>query len=221
MSGRAPLVFFDVDSTLVTIEGIDVLAGENREIAALTDAAMNGTISMEEVYGRRLEIIRPSRLSIEWLGETYVSSMLTDAAEVVDTLHHKGASVYLITAGIEQAVLPLAEALGIPSHRVRAVRLEFSSDGEYVDFDRRSPLARSGGKELAVRDIRARAQGRAVFIGDGITDAEARSAVDLFIGFGGVRQRDAVRAVSDVYITEPRLSLILPHIFTDPDFRGA
>lgn len=213
MSGRAPLVFFDVDSTLVTIEGIDVLGRGNPEIAALTDAAMNGTISLEEVYGRRLEIIRPSREAIRQLGETYVSSMLADAKEVVRTLHERGAIVYLITAGIEQAVMPLAEALGIPSRRVRAVRLEFTSDGQYMDFDRRSPLSRAGGKELAVRDIRAQAQGRAVLIGDGITDAEARGAVDLFIGFGGVRQRDAVRAVSDVYITEPRLSSILPHVF--------
>lgn len=221
MSGRAPLVFFDVDSTLVTIEGIDMLAGGNPEIAALTDAAMNGTISIEEVYGRRLEIIRPNREVINQLSETYVTSMLADAKEVVGTLHDKGASVYLITAGIEQAVLPLAEALGISSRRVRAVRLEFSPDGRYVDFDRRSPLTRSGGKELAIRDIRAQAQGRAVFIGDGVTDAEARGAVDLFIGFGGVRQRDVVRALSDVYITEPRLSLVLPHIFTEPDFQGA
>lgn len=221
MSSRAPLVFFDVDSTLVTIEGIDVLGAGNPEIVALTEAAMNGTISLEEVYGRRLKIIRPSREAIRRLGETYVRSMLADAAEVVATLHQRGANVYLITAGIEQAVLPLAAALRIPTRRVRAVRLEFSPEGHYVDFDRRSPLARTGGKELAVRDIRAQAQGRAVLIGDGITDAEARGAVDLFIGFGGVRHRDAVRAVSDVYITEPRLSLVLPHIFTEPDFQGA
>jgi len=210
---RAPLVFFDVDSTLVTIEGIDVLAGGNPEIAALTDAAMNGIIAIEEVYGRRLEIIRPSRQAVRQLGETYVSSMVDDAEEVVGTLHERGATVYLITAGIEQAVIPLAKTLGIPPARVRAVRLEFSSDGQYVDFDRRSPLARAGGKEIAVQDIRARSHGRAVFIGDGITDAEARGAVDLFIGFGGVRQRDAVRALSDVYITEPHLSSILPHVF--------
>ena len=35
-------VLFDVDSTLVTIEGIDFLAGGNPEIARLTEAAMNG-----------------------------------------------------------------------------------------------------------------------------------------------------------------------------------
>lgn len=215
MSGSAPLVFFDVDSTLVTIEGVDVLADGNPEIAALTDAAMNGEISLEQVYARRLEIIRPSRSAIDSLAETYVSSMLPDAEAVVRTLQEKGASVYLITAGIEQAVLRLAEALSVPTRNVRAVRLQFSPDGQYLDFDRRSPLSRAGGKEIAVRDIRARSRGRAVFIGDGITDAEAKGAVDLFIGFGGVRQRDAVRALSDVYITEPLLSSILPHVFAE------
>src|SRR4029077_14365220 len=36
------IVFFDVDSTLVSIEGIDELARGNAEVARLTEAAMNG-----------------------------------------------------------------------------------------------------------------------------------------------------------------------------------
>ena len=42
-------VFFDVDSTLVTIEGIDVLARGDSSIAKLTEAAMNGEIPVDEV----------------------------------------------------------------------------------------------------------------------------------------------------------------------------
>ena len=66
-------VFFDVDSTLVTIEGIDVLADGNPEIAKLTDAAMNGEIPLDQVYARRLEMIRPRRCArrrpiITWSG---------------------------------------------------------------------------------------------------------------------------------------------------------
>ena len=61
MTPKYRLVFFDVDSTLVTIEGIDVLAGGNPEVAKLTEAAMNGEIQLDEVYGRRLELIQPTR----------------------------------------------------------------------------------------------------------------------------------------------------------------
>src|SRR5947209_281416 len=192
-------VFFDVDSTLVTIEGIDVLGGGNPEIARLTEAAMNGEIALDDVYARRLEIIRPTRVQVEALGRQYVESLVDGAEEVVATLLQRGHVVHLVTAGIEQAILPLARHLGI--RNVHAVRLFFTDSGDYAGFDRRSLLTRSGGKELVVRAVRARSKGGAVMIGDGASDLEAKSAVDLFIGFGGVTSRAFVRENADVYVT--------------------
>jgi len=205
-------VFFDVDSTLVTIEGIDVLAGGNPEIARLTDAAMNGEIPLDQVYGRRLELIRPHRRDVEALAERYATSLVEGAEETVQTLRDAGVDVHLVTAGIAQAIAPLAWRLHIPDRAVHAVKLMFSPDGAYEDFDRRSFLARSGGKELVVRDVRARSKGGAAFVGDGATDLEAKPAVDLFIGFGGVHTRARVRENADVFIAEPRLTAVLPHL---------
>lgn len=196
---RYRLVFFDVDSTLVTIEGIDVLAGENREIVKLTEAAMNGEIALEEVYARRLEIIRPNRGAIEALARRYRESLVDGAQEVIAELQRNGAIVHLVTAGIEQAIAPLAEHLGV--RNVHAVKLQFDANGEYAGFDRRSFLTRSGGKELVVRDVRARTKGKAAFIGDGVSDLEAKPAVDLFIGFGGVHVRPKVKENAAVYVT--------------------
>ena len=192
-------VFFDVDSTLVTIEGIDVLGEGNPEIARLTEAAMNGEIPLDEVYARRLELIRPTRAAVEALGRRYVDSVVPGAREAVAQLQSAGLQIHLVTAGIEQAVLPLAESLGIAPRAVHAVRLRFDSDGNYEDFDRRSFLARNCGKELVVRDIRARSHGRAALVGDGISDLEAKPAVDLFIGFGGVAVRPKVKENAAVY----------------------
>ncbi len=211
------LAFFDVDSTLVTIEGIDYLAGEREEIAALTEAAMNGRIPLDEVYGRRLDMIRPSLDDVAGLASAYRRALLPDAAEAIGRLKDAGVRVYLVTAGIEQAILPLADSLGIAAQNVRAVRLTFDGRGNYVDFDRRSFLTRTGGKELVVRDVRARSHGRAAFIGDGASDLEARPAVDLFIGFGGVRVRETVRAGADVFITAPSLSAVVPIIIEGRD----
>jgi phosphoserine phosphatase len=194
------LVFFDVDSTLVTIEGIDALGRGNPEIARLTEAAMNGAVPLDQVYARRLEIIRPSRAEVVALGARYCASLTGGAAETVDALQRAGAAVHLVTAGIEQAILPLAAHLGIPQRNVHAVRLQFDANGAYAGFDRRSPLTRAGGKELVVRDVRARAKGRAAFVGDGASDLEAEPAVDLFIGFGGVCTRDVVRENAGVFV---------------------
>jgi len=201
-------VFFDVDSTLVTIEGIDVLADGNPEIANLTDAAMNGEIPLDQVYAKRLEMIRPSKDRVEKLGATYVQSLVDGATETIATLQDNGVIVHLVTAGIEQAIRPLADALNI--RNVHAVKLVFDANGHYKDFDRRSFLSRPGGKELVVRDVRARSHGKAAFIGDGVSDLEAKPAVDLFIGFGGVVVRPRVKENADLYVTN--LRDVLPHL---------
>ncbi len=205
-------VFFDVDSTLVTIEGIDVLANGNPEIVRLTEAAMNGEIALDEVYGRRLEIIRPSRADVEALGKRYTETLVDGAAETIAELQAAGAHVHLVTAGIAQAIAPLAERLNIPARLVHAVPLEFHDDGSYKDFDRRSLLTRTGGKELVVHAILARAKGKSVFVGDGVSDLETKPAVTRFIGFGGVALREKVQANADVYVTEPTLRAVLPYL---------
>jgi phosphoserine phosphatase len=202
--------FFDVDSTLVTIEGIDVLADGNPEIAKLTDAAMNGEIPLDQVYAKRLEMIRPSKDRVDQLGAAYLQSLVDGAAETIATLRENGVIVHLITAGIEQAILPLANSLHLNPRNVHAVKLTFDAVGNYKDFDRRSFLTRPGGKELVVRDIRARSHGKVAFIGDGVSDLEAKPAVDLFIGFGGVVVRPRVKENADLYVTN--LSDVLRHL---------
>jgi phosphoserine phosphatase len=212
MSAAYELAFFDVDSTLVSIEGIDVLGQGHAEVAELTRAAMEGSVPLDEVYARRLEIIRPSRESVERLADEYKASLVAGAAELIDVLHDQGVNIYLVSAGIAQAIVPLAQKLGISISQVRAVALVFDESGQYLDFDRRSLLTRPRGKEIVVRDIRARAHGKAVFIGDGVSDLETKTAVDLFIGYGGVTVRDLVRHGADAYVTDPDLRSLIPTI---------
>jgi phosphoserine phosphatase len=209
---RYRFVFFDVDSTLVTIEGIDELAAGNPEIARLTDAAMNGEIALDEVYGRRLDIIQPTRASVEALGALYVRSLIDGAKETIATLQAAGVDVHLVTAGIAQAIAPLAATLGIAPRAVHAVSLIFDEDGKYSDYDRRSFLAKAGGKELVVRSILARSKGRSAFIGDGVSDLETKPVVSLFIGFGGVQTRPRVKENAEVYVEEPTMRAVLPYL---------
>ncbi|HEX9493507.1 MAG TPA: haloacid dehalogenase, partial [Thermoanaerobaculia bacterium] len=142
MTPKYQLVFFDVDSTLVTIEGIDVLAAGKPEVVKLTEAAMTGEIPLDQVYARRLEMIRPTRDAVTKLMQRYLDSLVAGAEETILALKRAGCVIHLITAGIEQAVVGLAWAFGVKLH---AVRLEFTESGEYKDFDRGSPLTRPGG----------------------------------------------------------------------------
>lgn len=210
-------VFFDVDSTLVTIEGIDELAGGNPEIVRLTEAAMNGAMPVEQVYGKRLEIIRPTRADIDALGLQYTLSLVDGAQETIATLQEGGAEVHLVTAGIAQAIAPLAALLGVPDRSVHAVPLLFDEKGNYAGFDSRSLLARAGGKQLTVHAILARSKGAAAFVGDGVTDLETKSVVDLFVGFGGVHSRPRVKENAEVFVAEPRLTAVLPYLMETSD----
>jgi phosphoserine phosphatase len=95
---------------------------------------------------------------------------------------------------------------------VHAVSLKFDDQGHYDGFDGHSPLTRSGGKEIVVRDVLVRSKGKSAFIGDGVTDLEAKPVVNLFIGFGGVHVRPRVRENAEVYVTEPTLAAVLPYL---------
>ena len=80
------------DSTLSRIEGINELArraGCEAEIASLTEAAMNGDIPLEEIYGKRLDIVRPDKAALAWLAERYVEEMVSGAVETIVTLRRQ------------------------------------------------------------------------------------------------------------------------------------
>jgi phosphoserine phosphatase len=201
-------VVFDCDSTLAAIEGIDELAGEHRaEIRALTDAAMAGDLPLEEVYGRRLEIIRPTRERVEALGREYAAALVPDARETVAALCWLGKDVRILSGGLAPPVEAIARILGLGSGAVAAVGIRFAEDGSYYDYDRGSPLARSGGKPEQIHAWRLPRP--ALLVGDGATDAEARPAVDAFAAYMGVAYRPLVAEAADVVLRDASLAPVL------------
>jgi len=198
---RYQSVVFDCDSTLSTIEGIDEIAAHRKgEIVALTDAAMRGEVALEDVYGRRLALIQPTRGRIEALGRQYVETLVPDARETVRALMDEGVDVRVISGGLLPAVREVARALAVPDDRVAAVDLRFDDAGAYAGFDETSPLARSGGKLEVLRAWGGELARPAMLVGDGATDLEGRPAVDCFVAFAGVVARDAVIAAAEVVV---------------------
>src|SRR5207244_6963780 len=119
-------VVFDWDSTLWEIEGIDELAGMNGvvyEVAEMTRQAMGGAIPFEDVFGRRLELIRPTRKQLEGVGKLYVASLVEDAAASTGALAQLGIEVRLVSGGYKEALVPLAAKLGIAPTRLHANEL--------------------------------------------------------------------------------------------------
>lgn len=213
------VVFFDCDSTLSAIEGIDALAmraGVSAEIASLTQEAMDGRLPLEAVYGARLARTRPGREAVEWLAEHYVEMLVPGAREVVATLTALGKEVHIVSGGIRQAVLGLAEAVGVPAARVHAVDLHWDEAERYLDYDRDSPLARAGGKAAVCAGV-LRDGAAAALVGDGVTDLEAAAAGVYVIGFGGVARRELMARKADSYVPGPNLMALLAVLLADAE----
>jgi phosphoserine phosphatase len=193
-------VVLDVDSTVSGVEGIEWLASRRApdvaaEVARLTTQATEGDITLESVYAKRLERIRPTEAEVAELAHLYERRLAPRAAEVITELRESGIHVVLVSGGIRQAVLPLGLRLGFTPTEVFAVRLAFREDGTYAGFDEQSPLTTTLGKATVVQ--RLYLPRPLLAVGDGITDLAARPAADAFAAFTGFAYRTAVARAAD------------------------
>ena len=221
------LIFFDCDSTLSAIEGVDELArlkGKEWRVSFLTQKAMDGDLDLSEVYGKRLKAIRPTRGQLAEIEQLYWDRMVVDAQEVIAALQFLGKQIFIISGGLAAPVRGFGARLGIGADHVRAVELEFNelsgdwwkyydqnaqTSESYLDYEN-GPLTVSAGKPQIVQELAGGAWGRKLFVGDGVSDLKTRDSVDLFVGFGGVVRREKVENGSDIYVLSPSLAPILP-----------
>jgi phosphoserine phosphatase len=229
------LIFFDCDSTLSSIEGIDELArfkGKEWRVSVLTQKAMDGELDLSAVYGKRLQAIRPTRGQLKAIEERYWETLVPDTVATLDALRALGRQIFIISGGLAEPVRGFGKRLGVPAEHVRAVELEYNElSGEwwryhapdardqqaFLDYEG-SPLTVSSGKPAIVRELLAAyaadggrvAGARTLMIGDGASDLATRGVVDLFIGFGGVVARDKVRHEADVFVSVNSLAPIVP-----------
>jgi phosphoserine phosphatase len=164
---------------------------------------MRGEISVASVFGSRLALVAPSRAEIGKLGQEYIARVQPDARESLGTLADAGVRIVLVSAGLYEAVLPLAHHLGISDADMHAVHVHFTNDGAYAGFDEDSPLTRNEGKAVVVRSLAL--EHSILGVGDGITDLETRMAnppaVDAFAAYTGVVTREEIMSRADYVIS--------------------
>jgi phosphoserine phosphatase len=199
------LLFLDCDSTLCAIEGVDELAAlrgpeVEQQVVDLTNEAMDGTIPIDEIFARRLDLINPSREMCQKVGDMYVEKLSPGVENALSSLRKSGWKPIIISGGFTQVIEPVAEKLGITD--IHAVPLQFNNDGSYCDFDHQAPTARNGGKPDIIRQLTNNQQNQqTVMLGDGVSDWETTPVVDLFIGYGGVVSREKVKSRATAFIT--------------------
>jgi phosphoserine phosphatase len=140
--------------------------------------------------------------------------------------------VFIVSGGLAEGVREFGLWLGLPEENIFAVEVEYNqlagnwwetwkhpagrNLAEAVLAHDGGPLTIGKGKAEIIRSIRRQHRGRVMLIGDGTSDLEASEAVDMFVGFGGVINREKVRAEADVFITTPALAPVLPLALARP-----
>lgn len=206
------LFVFDVDSTLLQVESLDlvieaVLARDNgdgtrrRRLAEITDLGMAGEMDFRQSLEARLELAELKRFEVEAAAKEIVDQATPGIKPLLDKLRTRGHQVYAVSGGFVDLVEPALKSLDFALGEIRANRFTYDDD-TVTGFDRNNPLSRSGGKGPVVSALKIQTGCQpAIMIGDGITDYEAfaEGGADAFIGFGGVRRREAVAEKAPVF----------------------
>lgn len=216
-----PVTLFDCDSTLSSVEGIDELADceeQQQQIAALTDAAMDGKRPLEDVYGQRLAVLQPTRTKMLAVRDRYKAAVVPHSRQLIAALNELNNESWVISGGLDEPVAEFAAWLGFPPNRIRAVCTEFDPlHGEwwkpghavehYASYAT-TGLTTSTGKADIIRQY-VNNDGRKLFVGDGMSDLAAAEAVDLFVAFAGVTSRPGVVDNAPIVITAKSLAPVL------------
>jgi phosphoserine phosphatase len=201
------LVVFDVDSTLIQGEVIEMLAehaGCLDQVRAITEAAMQGELDFEASLRQRVELL--AGLPVTALAEVAEKLPLTRGARTtVRTLKRLGFRLGVVSGGFTPVVQPLADKFGMD--RVAANDLEIVDGkltgkviGDIVDRAGKAAALRRFAEDFNVP------LAQCVAVGDGANDIDMLAAAGLGIAFNA---KPALREVADTALSYPYLDAVL------------
>jgi phosphoserine phosphatase len=203
MSKSKMLVQFDVDSTFIQQEAIELLAakaGVLSEVARITDSAMRGEIDFAQSLIARVQLLEG--LPYAALADVQQEIRLTDGAqELVEKLHSLGHSVSLVSGGFVQVMAPIVKRLSIAYFRANVLEIDNGYltgkiDGQIID---RAAKATALLEFAALSGVNIT---NTVAIGDGANDLDMMDVAGLSIAFNA---KPIVVAAAELSINEPSL----------------
>lgn len=189
-------VLFDVDSTVINRESFEELVklsnpGVLAQIAELSKLAMEGTISFQESFSRRVALAKIDRKSVEIVCNNIEHWLSPGIKDLIGTLQEKGVQVWLISGGLQEVIDRCAEILRIPKSQAHAARLTWdASQIAHVDLNDALSCSKAKGAKL----LQQRFAKPAVMVGDGWTDYEVfkEGVAQHFVAYAEWVQRPQV-----------------------------
>lgn len=207
------LIAFDMDSTLINIECVDEIAdavGRKREVAAITEAAMQGEIAdYKESLRQRVALLRG--VTEVQMNQIYQERMQFNpgAFELVAACKAAGLKVLLVSGGFTHFTDRVAQRLGIDYTRANVLEIENGVlTGRMVDqpwgdicdgAEKRKMLLET----CALLGI---APKQAIAVGDGANDLPMMREAGLSVAF---HAKSAVRELANVSIESGGLDRLL------------
>jgi phosphoserine phosphatase len=201
------LVVFDVDSTLITGEVIEMLAahaGREAEVAEITAAAMRGELDFAESLRER--VLALAGLDAGVIDKVRADLVFTPGARtLIRTLKRMGYRCAIVSGGFTQVTDHLVELLDLDFAAANTLeivdgRLTGRVVGEIVD---RPGKARALARFAAAAGV---PMSQTVAVGDGANDIDMLVAAGLGIAFNA---KPALREVADTSLNQPYLDAIL------------
>lgn len=201
------LIVFDVDSTLIQGEVIEMLAakaGVENEVRAVTEAAMRGEIDFTESLHQR--VAQLAGLDASVIDEVSEAIVLTPGARTtIRTLRRLGFHCGVVSGGFRQVIDGLAHDLELDF--VQANTLEIVDGkltgrvvGDIVDRKAKATALREFAGQVGVP------MEQTVAVGDGANDIDMLNAAGLGIAFNA---KPALREVADTALSHPFLDAVL------------
>lgn len=200
-SQHAPLVVFDVDSTLIHEEVIELLAahaGKEREVAEVTERAMRGDIDFTESLHHRVATLEG--LPVEVLDEVAAAATIHDGArELVHAVQSTGGYVYAVSGGFTHALEPLATQLGLDGFAANTLetvdgKLTGKVTGQVIDRAAKATMLR---RWAADHEVPLEAT---IAVGDGANDLDMLELAGYGVGFC---PKPIVREHADLIVEVP------------------
>ncbi len=201
------LICFDVDSTLITGEVIEMLAahaGREAEVAAVTERAMRGELDFAESLHERVKALEGLPESV--LEEVASSIQLSRGARTtIRTLKRLGYKAGAVSGGFIQILEPLAKDLQLDFYRANTLeivngKLTGRVIGDIID---REEKARSIQRFAEAYGLQMH---QTVAVGDGANDIDMLSVAGLGIAFNA---KPALKEVADASVNTPFLDEVL------------
>ncbi len=205
---RKKLLVADMDSTIITVECIDVLAaraGIGHEIAAITARTIRGELDFASSLRERVALLAGTPVSA--LEEAWHQNVtLTPGARtLVATMARHGAVTALISCGFTWFTERVADATGFAVQRANELIVE---DGRLTGRVAEPVLDRDA-KETMLRDLARENDielADSLAVGDGANDIAMIRSAGLGVAFRGV---EAVNRAADAMIVHGDLSALL------------